>query len=347
MKRKNKETENNNEKQKNETINKILKYKKKTIMMIGLIILIVTLFIIAIKIIILPSLNYNKANNYIKSKKYENAIKLYEKNIDYKDSKEKIKKAYYEYGIMLIDDKKYEDAIKIFKKANGDEIEKYISYANAMLDFNEEKYNTALSTFQELVDFKDSNDYVNYSNLMLAEVQYKDGNLSNAKKMFESLDKDLEINGIKVSNRLDLLEKYKDYVNLCGTWMGTNGKMSVRQTHDSTGLWNQWDGEYTDYLQLKCIINEDGTVTLKGDAQYYIYTNYSSLSKYLKELEKSLVINKTVSSIPSEIASGTNVKLTYSGNKFSLVYDYNDENSSMNFTYRYKSSITYNTEVSE
>lgn len=320
-----------------------IKNKKNTIIIFTIIVIIVVTIMVLIKILLLPSLNYNKADDYLANKNYIKAIKLFENTKDYKDSKAKIKQAYYEYGISLIEEKKYEDAITILKKADGKNLNKYISYANAMINFNEKKFNTALSTFKELKNFKDSDDYVNYCNIMLAEEKYKSGNLADAKKMFEDLDKNLEFDGIKVLNRLETLEKYKDYVKLCGTWSGTNGKFSVRQTHDSTGLWDQWDNDYVAELKLSCIINEDGTVTLKGDAKYYIYTNYSSLSKYLKAPQKSLTINKTVTSIPNEIASGNNVKLTYSGGKFSLVYDYKDSNSSMNFTYRYKSSITYNT----
>lgn len=320
-----------------------IKKKKKVIIIFIIIVIFVVATIILSKILFMPLFNYNKANEYLDDKNYIRAIELFKNNIDYKDSKDKIKKAYYEYGIALIDENKYEDAITTFKKAKGEELEKYISYANAMLDFNAKKFNTALTKFKELNDFKNSSDYINYCKLFLAEEKYKDGDLVNAKKLFNDLDKELEFEGIKVSNRLDTLEKYKDYISLCGTWSGSNGKFSVRQTHDSTGLWDQWDNDYNAELKLKCIINEDGTVTLKGDAKYYIYTNYSSLSQYLKMPQKTLTINKTVNSIPSDIASGNNIKLTYSGGKFSLVYDYKDENSSMNFTYRYKSSITYNT----
>lgn len=343
------ENTNKNEKNRNEVkqdkkkVLDIVKDKKKVITIFVILIMIVIITIVLIKLLFIPLFNYNKANDYLEKGNYIKAIKLFENYKDYKDSNDKIKEAYYEYGISLIDEEKYEDAITMFKNAKGDSLEKYISYANAMIDFNDQKYNTALSAFKDLSDFKSSKDYVNYSNLMLAEEQYKKGNLVSAKKMFSDLDKDLEFNDLKVSDRLEILEKYKDYVNLCGIWTGTNGKFSVRQTHDSTGLWDQWDNQYNAELNLKCIINEDGTVTLKGDAKYYIFTNYSSLSQYLKTPQKSLSINKTVSSIPSEIATGTNVRLTYSGGKFSLVYDYKDANSSMYFTYRYKSSITYNT----
>lgn len=321
----------------------VIKNKKKLIIIVTIIIIIVTIALILFKILFIPLYNYNKANDYLAEKNYEKAIELYKKNKNYKDSKEKLEEAYYAYGIALIDGDKYEEAINVFKKSKGDDLNKYISYANAMIDFKDKKYNTALATFKDLIDFKKANEYANYCNLMLAEEKYKNGNLAVAKKLFTGLDKDLEFDGVKVSNRLETLEKYNDYVNLCGTWSGSNGKMSVRQTHDSTGSWDQWDGDYNAELKINCIINEDGSVTLKGDAKYYVYTNYSSLSKYLKTPQKSLTINKTVSSLPNEIASGNNVKLTYSNGKFLLNYDYNDSNSSMNFTYKYKSSITYNT----
>ena len=321
--------------------------KKKIIILTAIIIITVIFIILLCKLLLLPLYNYNMANEYMTNKDYVKAIELYEKNKEFQDSNDKIKTAYYEYGISLVDEGKYEDAINMFEKGIGDSLEKYIAYANAMIDFNNGKYNTALSAFKNLTEFKQSNDYINYCNLMLAEEQFKEGNLTAAKRMFSEMDNNLEFNDIKVSSRLEKLDKYKDFVDLCGTWSGTDGKFSVTQTHDSTGLWDSWDSEYDGQLKLKCIINQDDTVTLKGDAKYYIYTNYSSLSKYLKAPQKSLTIDKTVNAIPSEIASDTNVQLTYSGGKFSLVYDYEDANSSMNFTYRYKSSISYNTRTEE
>lgn len=317
------------------------KKNKKIIIIVLLIIVVIAFFIVLFKTVLVPLNNYKKANQYLENKEYDKAIELYKKNEKYKDSKENIKKAYYEQGLSLIENEKYDEAIKVLKNASGDELENYLLYANAMIDFKGGKYNLALTKFEKLKDFKRSNDSANYCNLMLAEQKYKEGKLVEAKTMFSELDKDLEYNNVKVSSRLEILEKYKAFVNLCGTWTGTNGKMSVRQTHDSTGLWDQWDGTYQSALKLNCIINEDGTVTLKGSASYYAYTNYSSLSKYLKTPEKSLTIDKTVSSMPKNLASSGNASLTYSGGKFSLSYDYKDSNSSMNFTYRYKSSITY------
>ena len=97
------------------------------------------------------------------------------------------------------------------------------------------------------------------------------------------------------------LKKNEKLVAMCGTWSGKNGNMSVRQTHDSTGLWDQWDGNFTDSMTLKCILNDDGTFTLKGKAKYYVYLNYSSLSTNLKTLEMSEDFTVTGKSIPASI----------------------------------------------
>ena len=81
--------------------------------------------------------------------------------------------------------------------------------------------------------------------------------------------------------------------------------------------------------------------TFKGEAGYYIYTNYSSLSKYLKSMKMTESFSVTGKTLPKTLESNSLVKLTYSGGKVTLKFDLKDANSSVNFTYRYKSSISY------
>ena len=245
----------------------------------------------------------------------ENTISVLEKFGSFENSKELLNKAYYIKGNMLAAKESYNEAIGYYKKTTGfKDVDKKIA---------------------------DCETGIQNQTFMKAETYFKDGELDKALPIYKSLPKDFKYNGVKVSARLKTLDKHKDLVKLCGSWYGTDGKMSVRQTYDRTGSWDQWDATYSDNMTVKCIINDDGTFTIKGEAHYYIYTNYSTISAGLKTLNAVRIFSYTGNKIPEAVYNSGNVKVTYSNGKFRLEYDLNDPNYSVNFTYRYKSSITY------
>ena len=334
--------------------------------------------IVTVLILLRPTFTYNKAEKLFHSGEYMSAIENYEKVLDKKDAAVKIKSAYYEYGRQLINEEKYTEAVDALKQSELEEAQPYITYANSILSLNDGNYDDAISGLKELDEFEQSQtflakayygkaeeeitnkDYesakkyysmssgfddidskIQNCDLMIAEATYQDGDLPKAQSLFEALPSDLTFNGVSVSNRLKTLNEKADIVALCGNWKGTGGNLSVRQTHNSTGLWDQWDATYTDYLTLKCVLKDDGTVTFKGQANFYVYTNYSSLSKNLNTLELDVDFAQTGTSIPRELYSDSTTKLTYDGNSFHLNYDYTNDNYSMNFKYRFKSSISY------
>ncbi len=338
--------------------------------------------IIAVLLVVIlnsPFSIYGRANRNLDRGNYERAIQCYQKIPEYKDSAEKCKKAFAGQVDQLITDGSYEKALEILAEVEIENGDQYKNYAEALKAVGAKEYASAVSLLEELEDFKEAKSHLNeayyllaeqnmaeknYSSaknnysktegkegieekiricdIMIAEKEFKDGNLLEAKKLFGALPKDFSFEGVSVAKRLETLEKNANLVNMCGEWKGTNGKMTVRQTHDSTGLWDEWTGEYTDYLTLKCVLNDDGTFTIKGEAKYYTYTNYSSLSYLLKSQERTVSFSKTGKSIPATLYSNSSVTLKYDGSKFSLNYDFKNDNYSINFTYRYKSSITYN-----
>lgn len=309
-------------------------------------------------------------------KDYEQAVSMLELVGD----DEMCQVVYLTAGQQMVDDKQYSEAIEMLKKASGTEVPDLIKYCESAVALNDQQFDTAITGFKNLGDFKDSAELLNQSyygkaeklyneknyadakeiyekttgyddveskilncTFMEAEAYYKDGDLAKAQELFSTFSPDFAFDGVSAKTRLETLKNRADLVKLCGTWEGRGGNMSVRQTHDSTGLWDQWDAEFTDRIQIKCVINDDGTVTIKGTAKYYTYTNYSSLSKYLKTLELSATFEKTGSQIPNELYSSSIATLTYDGSKFILKYKLVDSNSSMNFTYTYISNITYDT----
>ncbi len=357
-------------------LNKLLSKKVLPAMIAGVAVIITG--IILIIIFNSPAFIYKRAENYLEKNKYDQAISCYEKLEDYKDSQDKCKQAYLGAGKEAIASGEYQKALELLQKASGEELNDYIQYANALIALNNGELDTAISGLMSLGDFEEAKSFLNEANyqkaeklyaekkyadaktyylktegfedvakklqncnLMVAEGKYRDGDLKEAKKLFLELPKDLEFEGIKVSVRLATLEKNAKIVDMCGIWNGKDGKLSVRQTHKSTGLWDQWDGEYTNTLELKCIINDDGTFTIKGTANYWVYTNYSSLSHLLKTSNRSKSFSVKGTTIPQNIVNDSSIKITYDGSKFHLNYDFTNNNYSMNFDYRYKSSVTY------
>lgn len=308
----------------------------------------------------------------VKAKDYDAAVEM----LDKVEAPERCSEAYLIAGKQLVADGEYTKALEMLAKSTEEETANCTKYANAMLAIDASAFDSAINAFKELGDFENSAELLNsttykkaealYENgsyaaakttygqttgydvadkvqncdLMAAEALYLDGDLKKAKEAFEKLPKDLTFNNVSVSARLATLEEHADALAMCGTFKG-NGKMKVRQTHDSTGLWDEWYCDFVDYITIKVVINNDGTYTFKGDADYYIYTNYSSLSAYLKSMEMSETFTKTGKTLPKELVSDSLVKMTYSDGKIKLDFVLKDKNSSVNFTYKYTSSITY------
>lgn len=324
---------------------------------------------------------YKRANKKVEKGDYITAIENYKRILSYEDAYDKYLEVSFEYGKQLLEEKNYSEAATHFENASEkiSEAKTYLSYSKGMEAMGKKDYDTAFGILDELGNFLDSKaqvqeiwyqkaeaaykkgDYnsasgwysnagnnhkdikkkIQNSNLMLAEKDLKEGKLGDAWKEFSKLPKNLEFKGIKVSDRLALLRKHKDMVDICGGWMG-EGKMAVRQTHDSTGLWDQWDADFSlAPLTFRCIINKDGTYTFKGTATYIYYTNYSSISSYLKDKSDTISFSQKGKTIPSVLYDGKYIKLTFDGSKFHLTYDYSNSNYSMNFTYRFTGNITY------
>lgn len=313
--------------------------------------------------------------NLVLEKKYAEAVEVLEQT----ESQEMCSEVYFLAGKQMVADAQFADALNMLQKSVEAEAETYINYAQAMLHIGASEFDSAITILTNLGEFQDCQDLLNqtyyqkaealynqknyssaktsyqkttgYSDvagkiancdLMIADEYYKDGDLKKAQEAFKKIPAGTTVDGVSVDERLATLEANADKVALCGTWRGTGGKMKVRQTHKSTGLWDEWTAEFTDSITIKVVINGDGTFTFKGTAKYYIYTNYSSLSKYLKSMEMSETFSVTGKSLPKTLESNSLCTLTYSSGKIKLSFKLVDKNSSMNFKYTYSSSITYN-----
>lgn len=105
----------------------------------------------------IPLGQYNTAEKLVEQKKYDEAIKEYEKLGDFKDSADKITETHYKKGENLFNEKKYQEALT--------ELEKAKTYKKTEELLRETKYTWAQSTddmeraiqfYTELGDYKES-----------------------------------------------------------------------------------------------------------------------------------------------------------------------------------------------
>ncbi len=293
--------------------------------------------------------NYQDAEKAFADGDYETAAHLFEQAGDFNNTTQRLLDA----GKALIDNKQYSAAAEILALPSlegNPEAAKYSEYAQGFICFEENDYTAAQEHFESAGDLLDATEMSRASIIMQAESNLEKGYLNTAEELYLKLPEDYSYNGIAVSDRLATLEKYRSFVEICGIWTCNNMDASVRQTHDSTGLWDQWDGDGWGYdLEVTCILNDDETATINAKANFWHYTNYSSLSKYLKTSNDSCVFTYTGKTVPSKMTYSLDFINEYSGtltlkNKtFKLDYKITDRNSSMNFTYTYKSFGTYDT----
>lgn len=366
--------------------------KKKKVIIIGLIsVVVIVIAVVLLNVLILPGYKYNKAEDYCKNKQYDKAIKTYSGIKDFKDSRKLLKNAYFEYGKQLIENKKYSEAIENIEKSKHDEADAYINYAEALQLFKDGKFDEAIKALEKMNNFEKAEEFlldayygkanklfeagkykdaityyeksgvkdleqrqINNAKIMLAEEKFQAGDLAEAKKMFLELDQTLEYNKVNVAARVAILNEYQSYINLIGTWSGTNGKLEVRHIYKRDGSWESWYSSYDHSMTVKCKINEDGSVTMSGIANFWTYTNYSTVNylvnsksvavPYSVTIKKGEKIPTTLIKYPALVAPSGEIgyaTLTYANNKFNLSFTLNDKNYSQSFRNLYTSKITY------
>jgi len=364
----------------------------KIILLIGIPLIIIILIVIYL-FVISPKLKYDDAIKKYNNKDYKEAINMLEDLNGYKDSKEKLNSIYFEYGLQLIEEENFGAAARALEKTStiGGK-SKYLDYAKALSemefgnyldaiqgltdigDFEKapyylkmayylygeslvesKKYDEAIEQFILADDYEDAKDKIKMSNLLKAEKYYKEGSLVEAKAIYSKIDKDFEYEGIKVSDRLNTFKKYSGYVNLAGSWKGTNGLMTVKHIYKSNGSWDSWKNIYTSDLTLKCIIADDGSVKVFGSTNFFTFTNYDDeVSKVgYDNIEIPIFLDVKAGKPFSgailnkyqafKVKDGTvgYVTLTYSNNKIVLSYKLDDVKFSKDYRNLYTSTITY------
>ena len=291
---------------------------------------------------------YEKALNSVAEGNYLDAANLFDKAKDYSDAKQQL----FDTAKLLLNDGNYAEAIAAFNKSEDPSCATYVEYAQGFISMADSNYEDAQKHFEAAEGLEDSYDMISFCIFMQAEAYMDKGYLNTAKELYKSLPADYSYDGTSVEDRLAKLEKFNSFVELCGVWKCDDMDASVRQTHTSTGLWDQWDGDGWGYeLHITCLLNDDDTATLNAKANFWHYTNYSSLSKNLKNSDDSCTFTYTGKTVPAKLDYSLNFNYEYSGTlkisgkTFKLDYQILDKNSTMNFTYTYKSFGTYDTFV--
>lgn len=378
--------------EKKEKTKKSKKVNTKLILIIAGVIAVIAIGIVLFIFFGLPSINYSNGNSKFDSKDYKSAIKSYEKlDSNYKDVKSKLTSAYYEYGKELIEKNNYIEGNEYLVKANAESDDKHLVYSNALISIDDGKYSEAIDSLKNLEgfldtdnilkkayylnaeklfadksyssakenyekagDYEDAKEKVNSGDMMIAEEYYKDGELYKAKQIYSKLPSDYTFNDIKVSDRLNTLKTYNAFVELSRGWKG-KGKMEVRHIYKRDKSWESWYGSYTDYASFKCVIQEDGSVKVTGTANFYSYTNYSTVNYLVDSKDVDVPISFTVKKggkIPAKLISnypalvapdGTagKVNISYSAKAIKLSFVLYDKNYSTYFSNKYTSSITF------
>lgn len=287
---------------------------------------------------------YRLGLDYMDAGEYVSAANAFVDSQGFEDSDDKIMDA----GKSLVAGKKYSDAIEVLGMTTNAQASRYIAYADGQISFSNQKYSDAEKLFADAGDIEDAGTMINASRLMQAEAYMEQGYLNTAKALYEAMPEGFSYNGVSSADRLESLDKHKDFVELCGQWKCNDMDASVRQTHISTGLWDQWDGDGYGYnLDITCVINDDDTVTMTAKASFWMYTNFSSLGNNLKYEDRSATFTYTGSSVPKNITNkysftnDYNEKLTISNKTFKLNCEVINKSYSINFNYTFKAFGTY------
>ena len=283
---------------------------------------------------------YCMGGELLQAKKYDEAAEVYHNSNGYGDASVKLM----EVGKALLDSKKYADAAEAFSWSNEKDALDYTNYAKGMDSFSNKEYADARTIFTK-TNAENAAQMVMACDLMLAEESLKAGDLNAALKKYKALPEDFEYGNVNVSQRLGLLNKYSSFVAICGKYNASKNYIETRNVYKRTGSWDSWYYDNSNVLPgeltIRCIPNDDGTMTITGTVSFYRFTDYSSLSAYcdVTNTTKKFTI-KGVTSIPSSSSIDSNTTLKYTNGEFSISYSVQD-NYSAYFYNVYSSSVTY------
>lgn len=304
--------------------------------------------------------DYEDANDRILSlgqelvtaENYEDAVTVFEYATNWPSDPY----AQYANGMVNLASKNYSQAAEYFERS-GDILDaksqfNEAEYLYASDQFDEKKYSTAQAVFRRISEYKDSAELMNACGLLAAQEEIDKGNLNAAKVLLEPLASEYSYNGVSVSSLLDTLNANERWLAVCGKWSNTSGEASTnckaRNYSYDGGTWTNTlePGTYT--IDIKCILNNDGTVTVSGTGSIIVFTNWSTIQMGLDyDRNYSISFNKTIpaSDFGTQISINDYTKITLGTDKITVNYSETDDNSTVNFVYYYNTNVTYGTKI--
>lgn len=264
----------------------------------------------------------------------------------------------YADGMAALTTGDYEDAIELLSNAGGvEDAAAYAMEANYFMGMeylDDGNYEMAKPYFAAAGSFHDAADMIHACDLLEAEHYMDIGYLNTALERFEALPTDFSYDGISVSDRLDLLDEYSDFLPLCGRWRASGTQeYYAKQIWTYNGSWDRWDFTWDNpYMELSviCTIRDDGTVDINGTAEYIRCMNYSSLSALVDQETKTAYIDRNrTSPIGADWYDVNSYDDTcwvwFEDGEWWLEFYLYDSSESVNFDYQYGSDMHYGTQV--
>ena len=299
--------------------------------------------------------HYQQGDTLYANGDYLTAFEEFNQIPDFEDSQVKI----FNCGMGLLESGDYENAAVVFAETDYEGAEEYEQYASGMKNYVNGNYYAAALYFVSANGVEDSDSLLIESSyicgvdkletgvydaareylitaagyedadallldcdLMLAEQEFRSGNLYTAQTKFQALPSELEYNGVSVAQRLELLGQYSDYVSMCGKWEVTSGSMETIQsgTYYADGWTYDFDPTRdNDSITIRCVINDDGSVTIHGNARYMVFTNYSSVRSLLRTSDRNYNFTLDASELSGTCQIRDTATLTYSDGVFHIV----------------------------
>lgn len=313
---------------------------------------------------------YLKAVELEEAGNIDEAVETYSLVLDYEDTKDRVFKigesyitsgdyskassilsevsedypGYKEYATAMVafENKKYDEALTNFRKSNdlydSADMANESLYNKGKADYDSGNYKNAQNSFRQASGYKDSDQLYKNCDFLIAKQDFDEGNLHSARTQFKSLDEDFTVNGKSVKEYLEKLENNSTWVDMCGKWECDSGTAITKETHRSTGAWDAWeyDMSYSNMAQLnvRCVLQDDGSVKVKIQGSFFKLTNYSILSSQVNQTDHSVYVEKIVNGLGA-IECDSNTTITLNTDKIRINYKKVDDNSNMYFTETY------------
>lgn len=251
-------------------------------------------------------IDYNRAQKYFSSEKYDDAIDAFDKLGKYKDAPEKKMESTYQKALHLMNEGNYDDAISLFCsiKSYEDAETKSLeaSYCKAEKLLSEEQYDLAKSLFYSIQSYSDSLERINEVDYKQGDHYLKNGEYLMAKAKFESL-----------GTFQDSAERALE-----AGYAGAEAFYKNEQYWEAFLEWN----ELGDYLDCKELI-ENAKTDLLEKGEYTVLEEALSSIGDVEGMKECIYIQGT-----SEIDSDSNFFMDtfYGLQKLNSIRDYKDTN---------------------